>query len=412
LERISDIHLDAVRKYLRKQLETIGELRDLVAQRYSWLPFPEPVKGSVYAVDGSRMMKRLSGAIIYAVSAAGIGENMYHWHEIGLVSPYKHVDERVRIHMEILEKRMGAMLGEMGADLILIDGTLSGSIIRPPTYIGSNTDKLYDKHKDNLYALSNGFLKLLDRKWDEWKERLESEGIINFPTLLSRGEGGKNIFEVLAEEGVSEARGDWWKEDEEDIVIFLEYLELLHALDRLFAHNVASIAKTFYRDDIVRSVSKERIIPMLDAPVLDALSPDRGYVPFQPQKEGEKTPTLIIDDLMDAGHFRNLLKVVDRKINGGKKTYSEKINPFYIRFVEGGVVYLLEIPGHQDPVRTIALILSVSEDEYVVPLEYAHHAVVIKKPEFEAYVNAILSALVSEDERFLSFLRYGREPLE
>ena len=412
MERISDVHLNAVREYLERQLETIGELRELVAEKYRWLPFPEPQRGSVYAVDGSRMMKRLSGAIIYAVSAAGIGENMYHWHEIGLVSPYKHVDERVRIHMEILEKRMGAMLGDMGADLILIDGTLSGSIIRPPSYIGLNTDRLYEKHKDNLYMIALGFLRLLERKWEEWRKQLENEGLINFPTLLSRGEGEKKIFEVLAEEGVSEAKGDWWKEDEEDIVILLEYLEFLHALDRLFAHNVASIAKTFYRDDIVRSVSKERVIPMLDAPILDALSPAKGYVPFQPQEQKEKTPTLLVDDLMDAGYFNNLLKVVDRKINGGKRTYSERISPFYIRFVEGGVIYLLEMPRDQDPLKTISLILSVSEDEYVVPLEYAHHAVVIKKPEFEAYVNAILSALVSEDERFLSFLRYGREPLE
>jgi len=48
----------------------------------------------------------------------------------------------------------------------------------------------------------------------------------------------------------------------------------------------------------------------------------------------------------------------------------------------------------------------------VIPLEYAHHSVVIKKREFDAYVDAILSAIVGEDESYLNFLRYGREPLE
>ena len=412
MERISDVHLDAVRSYLLKQLKTIEKLRELVGERYTWHDFPEPKEGRVYGVDGSRMMKRLSGAIVYAVSSAGIGENMYHWHEIGLVSPYKHVDERVRIHMEILEKRMGAMLGEMGADLILIDGTLSGSVIRPPSYINSTTNDLYNKHGKRLLNVASGFLNVLSERWDSWKEKLQEEGVINFPTLLSRGERGKNLFQVLGEEGVEEAKNGWWKKDEEDITILFEYLELLHSLDKLFNHRVASIAKTFYRDDVVRSVLKEQIVPMLDAPVLDALSSKRGYVPFQPVEKKEKSLTLFIDDLIDEGHFGNLLKVVDRKVNGDKRTYLEKIFPFYIRFVDGGIIYLLEVPAYQNPEETISLILSVSEDEYVVPLEYAHHAVVIKKPEFEAYVNAILSALVSEDERFLSFLRYGREPLE
>jgi len=407
LERISDLHLKEVREYLTQQLETIDELKVKVAERYSWREFPEPMEGRVYAVDGTRMMKRLSGAIIYAVSSVAIGDDLFQWHEIGLVSPYKHVDERVRIHMEILEKRIGAMAAEMGAELVLMDGTLSGSIIRPPAYVNSTTKELYQRHGDRLLNLIEEFLELLNGKWEEWRATLRKEGVLNFPTLLSRGTGGRDVFEILGEEEES------WEDDREDVTILLEYIEYLHALDRLMGGRVASIAKTFYRDDIIKTVRGGKRGPaMLDVPVIDSLWNEPGYLPFAHTTQKKRGLPTLVEELMLRGHFRNLASLLMPTYENGRKHYIERIKPFYIRFVRGGVIYLLEIPETQNAERTISQILSVAEDEYVVPLEYAHHSVVIKKKEFDAYVDALLSALVGDDGRFLSFLRYGREPLE
>ncbi|KUH33230.1 5'-3' exonuclease [Thermococcus celericrescens] len=408
MERISDAHVRAMRDYLKNQLELMEELTREISKSYQWLPFPEPKRASVYAVDGSRMMKRLSGAIIYGVASVAIGENLYHWSEVGFVSPYKHVDERIRIHMELLEKRIGAMASEMGAELVLMDGTISGSIIRPPSYIGSNTDKMFKRHSDELVALADGFLKLLDEKWESWLETLERDGIINAPTLVARGDGRKGIFTLLKERGVEEAKITRWQDDYEDVIILLEYLEFLHALDRLLAARTAAIAKTFYRDDIVRQVWPGT--PMLDVPVLDMISKEAGYVPFRYSREEKRKFPDVVEKLMDMGHFGNLMRLLDKTKDG----YRVKVQPFYVRFVDGGVIYLLEVPGEseRDALETLSMMLSVAEDEYVIPLEYAHHSVVIKKQEFDAYVSAVLSALVGEDERFLSFLRYGREPLE
>ncbi|ASJ07402.1 DNA double-strand break repair nuclease NurA [Thermococcus pacificus] len=416
MERISDVHVREIREFLLKSLRDVERLRDAVGRHFEWRPLPEPKEASIYAIDGSRMMKRLSGAIIYAVSASAIGERLYYWNDIGMVFPYKSVDERVRIHMDILEKRMGAMMLELGADLVLMDGTISSAIITPPTYVTSTTRELYERHGEQLLNAALEFLDFLDEQWVDWREKLEEGGVLNGFSLPSRGWGGEEIFSILMKRGAKSIRESfWWVNDREDLIVLFEYLEYLHALDRLLGGRIAAIAKTFYKSDVVKTVKaregdKLKGTPMIvDTPVVASLSEEKGYLEFSYLKEPKGGLPRLIVDVMMRGKLQNLKEALI--LEGGKIT-GARIRPAYVRFADGGLIYLLEVPEKQDFERTLAEILSVAEDEYVIPLEYAHHSVVIKKQEFDAYVNAVLSALVGEDERFLSFLRYGREPLE
>ncbi|ASJ09487.1 5'-3' exonuclease [Thermococcus siculi] len=413
MERIDDEHINEIRRFLIQSREELERLVPLVRKYFKWNKLPEPKEANVYAVDGSRMAKRLSGAIIYAVSAAGIGERLYYWNDIGTLFPYSNADDRIRIHMDTLEKRMGAMVSELGGELVLMDGTLSGALIRPPTYIESTTRKIYSKHGDTLLDASLDFLDLLDREWKVWRKQMKEEGVVSGPSLISRGRGGKDVFRILMEMSPSVKKSLWWVKDREDLIILFEYLEYLHALDRLFGGRTAAVAKTFYKSDVIGTVVEREGIKkapiMVDTPVVASLSESPGYLPFN-YRSGikEAFPEFVIS-LMRHGKFQNLREILE--VDEGNLVRA-RIQPAYVRFAEGGLIYLLEVPEKQDFERTLAEILSVAEDEYVIPLEYAHHSVVIKKKEFDAYVNAVLSALVGEDERFLSFLRYGREPLE
>jgi len=412
LERIDDRHIEEIRHFLEESRGELERLVPLVRKHYRWGNLPEPEKASVYAVDGSRMARRLSGAIIYAVSASAVGDDIYYWNDIGTLFPYSNADDRIRIHMDTLEKRVGALAAET-SDLVLMDGTISGAIIRPPHYANSTTRKLYTAHGRNLLEASLDFLEALDLKWREWRREFK-KGIVSGPSLLARGREGKSVFQVLMEKGSkSLKRNLWWVADTENLIVLFEYLEYLHALDKLLGGEIASVAKTFYRSDIIQTVAEreklKKVPIMVDTPVVASLTDRKGYLRFSSKVGSKEALAQMILDLMEHGFFKNLRDIL---VLNGRKIEGARIRPAYVRFADGGLIYLLEVPEKQDFEETLAKILSVAEDEYVIPLEYAHHSVVIKKKEFDAYVNAVLSALVGEDERFLDFLRYGREPLE
>ncbi|WP_297419034.1 DNA double-strand break repair nuclease NurA [Thermococcus sp.] len=412
MERIDDRHIEEIRHFLEESRGELERLVPLVRKHYRWGNLPEPEKASVYAVDGSRMARRLSGAIIYAVSASAVGDDIYYWNDIGTLFPYSNADDRIRIHMDTLEKRVGALAAET-SDLVLMDGTISGAIIRPPHYANSTTRKLYTAHGRNLLEASLDFLEALDLKWREWRREFK-KGIVSGPSLLARGREGKSVFQVLMEKGSkSLKRNLWWVADTENLIVLFEYLEYLHALDKLLGGEIASVAKTFYRSDIIQTVAEreklKKVPIMVDTPVVASLTDRKGYLRFSSKVGSKEALAQMILDLMEHGFFKNLRDIL---VLNGRKIEGARIRPAYVRFADGGLIYLLEVPEKQDFEETLAKILSVAEDEYVIPLEYAHHSVVIKKKEFDAYVNAVLSALVGEDERFLDFLRYGREPLE
>ncbi|NJE48525.1 DNA double-strand break repair nuclease NurA [Thermococcus sp. 9N3] len=412
MERIDDRHLEEIRHFLRESRKELGKLVPLVRKHYRWESLPEPKKAKVYAVDGSRMARRLSGAIIYAVSASAVGDDLYYWNDIGALFPYSNADDRIRVHMDTLEKRMGALVGEM-SDLVLMDGTISGALIRPPSYANSTTNQLYERHGRTLLEASLDFLDALNLKWREWRRELK-KGVISGPSLLARGREGKSIFKILEEKGSRSIRGKiWWVVDAENLIVLFEYLEYLHALDRLLGNEIASIAKTFYRSDVIGTVAErenlKKVPIMVDTPVVASLTDKSGYLRFSSKVGKKEALAQLILDLMEHGFFENLREIL---VLDGRKIEGARINPAYVRFADGGLIYLLEVPERQDFEETLAKILSVAEDEYVIPLEYAHHSVVIKKREFDAYVDAILSAIVGEDEAYLNFLRYGREPLE
>jgi len=426
LERISDAHISAIREFLEKGKRVIEAMREAVLRHYSWEELPEPAEGNVYAVDGSRMTRRLTGAIIYAVSSVAIGEDLYYWNDIGMLYPYSNVEDRVRIHMDILEKRIGAMAYELGGDLVLMDGTLRSALIKPPTYADSTTKELYTKHGGKLLETALDFLEFLEKQWRSWKGELRERGFISSPSLPSRGVGGKDIFTLLMENRSKPILESlWWTTDMEELVVLFEYLEYLHALDKLFGCEVGAIAKTFYKREVVerayrlefeglkRKLKSRELLNVagmiVDTPVVSSLTSRRGYLKFSYSQGPKKAISNLVVDLMKEGALENLREIL---VLDGNDILGARIRPAYVRFTDGGLLYLLEVPEGQDFEETLSKIVALAEDEYVLPLEYAHHSVVIKKNEFDAYVNSILSNLIGEDEGYLDFLRYGREPLE
>jgi len=426
LERISDAHLEAIRNFLKRGTKVLDVMREAVLKHYRWNDLPNPVRGNVYGVDGSRMSRRLTGAIIYAVSSYAFGRDPYWWTDIGVLYPYSNAEDRVRVHMEILEKRIGAMAYELGGELILMDGTLSGALVRPPTYADSTTRELYNQHGKKLFETAVDFLQFLDKWWERWRRELKKTKFISSPSLLSRGLGDKDIFTLLMENRSKPIlQSLWWISDVEDLIVLFEYLEYLHALDRLFGCETGAIAKTFYKREVVGKtyeMEKENLKKKLgsrellnvasmivDTPVVSTLTFRRGYLKFDYAKGPKSAISHLVVDLMREEFFQNLRDILVLEEN---KILGVKIKPAYVRFADGGLVYLLEVPEGQDFEETLAKIVAVAGDEYIIPLEMAHKSVVITLGEFTGYVNSILSSLVGEDESYLNFLRYGREPLE
>jgi len=128
--------------------------------------------------------------------------------------------------------------------------------------------------------------------------------------------------------------------DAENLIVLFEYLEYLHALDRLLAGEIASIAKTFYRSDVIGTVAEreklKRVPIMVDTPVVASLTDRSGYLRFSSKVGKKEALAQLILDLMEHGFFENLREIL---VLDGRKIEGARIRPAYVRFLPMGGSY-------------------------------------------------------------------------
>lgn len=382
--RLSDTLVEEFTKTLEESMNAIKKaVESLKGEKEFWREMPEPVKCRGYGVDGSRGAERRSGVVAYAVSGVAVGEDILEMHDVAAMKTYKHVNERIRLHMALMELRAGAMVDD--AEIVLMDGTLSGTVIRPPAYVTDNRTypmvaSLYDF--DNLV---DDFVEVLDNHWWVEIERDVRKGITQRPSLLSRSP----YFDKF-EEGYRTGK----KDDKDNLRVLLEYVEYLHAFNKLFDKDwtVVSVAKTFYTNEFVD------IPGLMDAPVLEMLAYDQfeeeraAYVFFNYRKIDKRIPRL-------AQRFNNV------------KTLLDRLRAAYARFTDFGNIYLLESNYRIDD-DLMSKLMSLEADGYILPLIYAHKHAEIKKRELKKNISALLDAAISSNPEYRLLLKYGRSPLE
>ena len=148
LTAILDVLLINREKILSKLDLLLKRQKDLL-EDIGWKSFSS---GSVHicpiaAIDGSMNFKQYKGFMIYAVDSEAViveDDKMSVFKQLGDVDvlvPFWLPEERIKLYMSILEiKNAMHVLSSKNNALILLDGTLSGLIIRPIKYIYSETE--------------------------------------------------------------------------------------------------------------------------------------------------------------------------------------------------------------------------------------------------------------------------------
>ncbi len=368
--RLSDELLREFERTLEESYSSVVSVARSLKHR--WRELPEPEICSICGVDGSRGIERLSGLVFYIISAASVGEDILEMHEVTTLRPHMHIEERIRLHMHTSEYRLGSLAEE---EIVLMDGTLRGAIIRPPAYLDRDVyttlSNLYD-----LEGIIDDFIMVLDRWYEEIAEDV-AKGVARKNYLLTRSEYFDGI-EIGCRKG--------GEGDRDNLMILLEYIEYLHALDKLLERNAVFVAKSFYTNEFTANSS------ITDSAVLDYLAREQfgeekaGYIQFKPELK-KSLPWY-------AKKFRNLTKA--------------EVFGAFVRFADGGNIYMLE---SSKPVEeeTIAKLCSFEADGYLIPLIHAHRHAEIRRRELKNIMNAMLSAV---DPKYAFLLKKGREPLE
>ncbi len=349
--KLKDIHLEVVKNRLEEKYRLAEKIKDLLKGKIKWKPLPKPQNCETYAVDGSRMAKRFSGVIIYMISSVAFGSDLKECTYSNILSfPDTSSDDRLKLYMQILETKLASVLD---SELIIMDGSLSKLLqsITISNYRSCDVKKLVELIEDN---------------WEKFKENIANNEI---PT-------GVLAFEKIKDK---------------ETALLCEKLELLFALDKLLQKNVVYVAKTFYNNNLVSKFTEA----LSDIPVIELLAREQfgfekeAYFPFS-----QHISTELSEEILDI--FQN----VKRAIKG--------INSAYIRFQDYGNIYLLESNCKVDD-NLVAKLLEHRYKDYLFPLFMADRLCKIKKEEFDKYIKIIVNTL---EEKYLPFLRYGRESLE
>ncbi|AMQ18448.1 DNA double-strand break repair nuclease NurA [Thermococcus peptonophilus] len=412
-----------------------------------WRSLPKERKQTrVYAVDGSQGKQRLSGTIFYAVSSYAFGNGPAYRLVYTNAMLYNQgiSDQIIRLQMETLENKLGYLSAKLGdVDYVMMDGTLTGSLTRPPVYPESvrGINALEALLKDKFSDLITEFLDELDRNYENLMNALEESqkaysGVILADELLNKfvkkyassrllGYARKiriSSCETLPEkipipleyleensdktvqEILNEIKKKYCKkiiiEDIRDAIhVVLSYLEYLYSLDKLLSDDMALIylAKSFYN----KSLAKQVKLDIVDVAYLDAFLKKRyggelpGYYRFPKRTKVEHS----IPDVL-SGVFKNVEEMITKGVPSA-----------YIRTMKGGVIYLLQSNRDIDD-ELLSGILWHESSGYFRPLQRAHEGVKIEKKAFEAELKALLNIIKAESPELRVFLKYGRSPLE
>ncbi len=370
--RLSDSLLREFERMLEDSYESVKRIAKKIECK--WLELPEAKSCKACGVDGSRGVEKLSGVVFYVVSSVAVGSDVLEMHEVTMLKPYRHIDERIRLHMQISEFRLGSMCDE---EIVLMDGTLSGAVIRPPAFISEDIqDKMGALRKVyELDEMIEDFVLALD----EWCAEIEED--------VKAGRAKKNYLLTRTEYFDGMERGYRRGEEsmKEDLRILFEYIEYLHSLNKLLEKDVIFVAKSFYTSEFSRNSA------ITDAAVLDYLAIEQfgcekaAYIPF---KQNVKK------SLPFAKHFPNIV--------------GAEINAAFVRFADFGSIYLLESLKTIDD-DVIAKLRSLEVSGYLLPLIHAHKYAEIKRRELRELMRSLLNAT---DPKYSFLLKKGREVLE
>ncbi|BAA30024.1 442aa long hypothetical protein [Pyrococcus horikoshii OT3] len=416
----------------------------------NWKALPEAERSSVYAVDGSRSVTRLSGTIVYFLSAIAIGSGRSYKLFYANAMQYNHgvSDQVVRMQMETMENMIGYLAEKMlrgEKKLILMDGTLTGSLIRPPVYpediksIAVIRSLIGINDFDNLIY---EYVKMLEEHYREVRRKLKDEGTsdapllsdviidkfrrkyletriighirnkvrVKVPSSIIKREGVPlSLLERFLEEGKSlEDALREIKEERVEVVIdkdmvndafhiLLTYIEYLYSLDKLLeVANLAYIAKSFYTKKLANMLG----IPIVDTALLDIVlrrflkKEKEGYWSFEePVRIPHEIPEYLIN------HFKNVKKFAERGVNIG-----------YVRFERGDVIYMVQSTKKIEDI--LPLILHHRVGGYIRPLQLAHDGAKISYKEARMALDALINYLRNKDPELKVFTKYGRSPLE
>jgi len=349
--KFRDIYLETVRSRLEERYRLAVKVKDLLKEEISWRPLPKPKNCETYAVDGSRIARRLSGAIIYMISSVAFGSDLKECLHSNIMNfPDVLSDNRLELYMQLLETKLASTLD---SKLIIMDGSLSKLI---------QAVKISD-HK--FYNIER-FLKVINDNWKKFKESIANNEI---PTNVFAFEKIKN----------------------KEAALFCERLELLFALDKLLQKDVVYVAKTSYNNSLVSRFTDT----LSDIPVVELLAKEQfgfereAYLPFS-QNVSAEIPVELLNI------FQNIKEVIGN------------ISSAYIRFQDYGNIYLLESNCEADD-NLIAKLLEHRYGDYLFPLLMADKLCKIRKKDLKKYAEVITSTL---EEKYLPFIKYGREPLE
>jgi len=382
--RLNDRVAEVFKESMEETVLAVKGCAARLSGRVKWMELPEPVKCTAYGVDGSIGSERRSGVVVYALSGVAAGEGVLEMHDIAAMKTYKHIDDRLRLHMNLMELRAGAMVED--ADVVLMDGTLSGYLIRPPAYVTNNRTYSSVANNYDFDNLIGDFIEALYNWWGEIESDIK-KGLSQRPSLLSRSQ----YFDEL------EKRYRVGGGDKDNLRVLLEYVEYLHALDRLLDGSrggdrvVVSVAKTFYKNEFVD------LPGITDCPVLEFLAYEQfgeeraAYIPFIYRKIDKRIPAL-------AQYFDNVKGLLD------------ELKASYVRFMDFGNIYLLESNCEIDD-ELMAKIVSLEVDGYLLPLIYAHKHAEIKRREMKTLVSSLLNTAVVDNHEYRLLLKYGRGPL-
>ncbi|MEM0203618.1 MAG: DNA double-strand break repair nuclease NurA [Archaeoglobaceae archaeon] len=362
---------DEIVENLEKEIEEVYKKAEELAKKVDgWREIPSATNCVACGVDGSRGAERLSGAVLYAISAVGVGNEIREMSEITTLRPHSNIEERIRLHMHTSEFRVGCFAEE---EIVLIDGSLRGAFIRPASY-PEDVNKLYANYElENFVA---DFVEVLEEHFKDMERELAT-GKAKKNYLISRSEilrWMENSYRI------GERRL-------EDFTILAEYIEYLHALNRLLDKRVFFIAKSFYTHEFDSEVCDSAILDVFALKNFGFLK--SGYLVFKPSFS-KSLPFFV---QKNRKQFKNLFK---------------EVNSAFVRLEDNSNIYLLETTETIDD-EVISKLKGLEFDGYPLPLLQAHKIAKMKKSELRNLIASIISTLSPE---LAQLLRSGRDILE
>ncbi|MEE8167964.1 MAG: DNA double-strand break repair nuclease NurA [Candidatus Hydrothermarchaeales archaeon] len=321
------------REALKAKAEGLLHLEDADELRKMWrsTEFQEQ-KVTIGAEDGSINYRCYKSFVLYAVNALALvydgNIREFEGSDVDLLHPYR-VEQRLALYRSIFELKTSLQALDT-SELFLIDGSLSSDLGTP---------------KDFDFELN----------------AKEKEEVLSLLPELEKHAG--EIGVAIAAHGFAEQ----FKEKKHEKLAFLEYLEYLFCLERLFEKGMGKLV------GVSKTSSKTSLMGELpDMAVFEKLVKESGY--SEPLQEP-------------------LVSKLFRKFPAYDEFFNSLVfTSFYARLEDGKGVLLIEIPrevGEGEVVQILEKIRSTSVEGYPYLLRKAHRKVVISNKDIQGIFNSL-----------------------